>query len=174
MGYTKHQCFFLDSCDDEQHYIKKDWLLVTGRFNIYLVSLVDPKKLYLPPKHIKLGLFKNFVKAINQGGCGFRYLQQKFSAKSKAKLKTSIFIEPEIRKLMNGKLFKENLNPLGKEAWNQFCLVVENFLANCKSFSYASIIQDFLSSYKNLRARMSLKIHFLHSHLDFFHRIWEK
>ena len=50
--------------------------------------------------HIKLGLFKNFVKAINQDCCGFRYLQQKFSAKSEAKLKAGIFIGPKIRKLM--------------------------------------------------------------------------
>ena len=63
---------------------------------------------------------------------------------------------------------EENHNPLEKKAWNQFCWVVENFFGNCKSSSYASIIQDFLSSYKNLGARMSLKIHFLHSHLHFF------
>ena len=46
--------------------------------------------------HIKLGLFKNFVKAIDQDGCGFRYLKQKFSAKSKTKLKPGIFIGPDI------------------------------------------------------------------------------
>ena len=121
--------------------------------------------------HIKLGLFKSFVKAIDQDGCGFRYLQQKFSAKSEAKLKAGIFIGPEIRKLMNDKLFEKNPNPLEKEAWNQFCFVVKSFLGNCKSSSYASIIQDFLSS---LRVKMSLKIDFLYSHLVFFHQIWEK
>ena len=46
--------------------------------------------------HIKLGLFKSFVKVIDQDGRGFRYLQQKFSAQSKAKLKAGIFIGPEI------------------------------------------------------------------------------
>ena len=45
--------------------------------------------------HIKLELFKNFVKAKNQDGCGFRCLQ-KFSAKTEAKPKAGIFIEPEI------------------------------------------------------------------------------
>ena len=63
--------------------------------------------------HITLGWFKNFVKTIDQDGYGFRYLQ-KFSAKFEAKLKTGIFIGPEIRKLMNDKLFEENLNPLKK------------------------------------------------------------
>ena len=66
--------------------------------------------------HIKLGLFKNFVEAIDQDGCGFRYLLQKFSAKSEAKLKAGILIAPEIRKLLIDKLFKENLKPLEKEA----------------------------------------------------------
>ena len=70
--------------------------------------------------------------------------------------------------MMNDKLFEENLDPLEKEAWNQFCLVVKNFFGNCKTPSYASIIQDFLSSYKNLVARLSLKVRFLHSQLDFF------
>ena len=118
--------------------------------------------------YIKLDLFKNFVEAIDQDVCGFRYLQQNLSAKSAAKLKISIFIGPEPLTPIKDKLFEENLNPLEKEAWNQFCLVVKTFLGSCKSYSYAIIIQDFLSRYKNLRARMSLKIHFLHSHLDFF------
>ena len=84
---------------------------------------------------IKLGLFKNFVKAIDQDGCDFKCLQQKFLVKSEAKLKAGIFIEPEIRKLINNKLFEENLNSLEKEAWNQICLVFKNFLRNCKSSS---------------------------------------
>ena len=112
--------------------------------------------------HIKLDLLKNFVTAIDQDGCGFRYLQPKLSAKSEAKLKSWYIYQTR-----NSKTDK-NHNPLEKEAWNQFCLVVKNSFGNCKSSSYASIIQDFLSRYKNLGARMSLKIHFLHSHLDFF------
>ena len=110
MGYTKHQCFLClwDCRDNEQHYIKKDWPLretfIPGRFNIHHIPQVDQKKIYLPPIHIKLGLSKNFVKAIDQDGSGFRYLQQKLSAKSEAKLKANIFIRPEIRKLINDKL----------------------------------------------------------------------
>ena len=65
---------------------------------------------------ITLGLFKNFVKAIDQDGRGFRYLQQKFSSKSELKLKAGLSSRPKIQKLMNDKLFEENLNPLVKEA----------------------------------------------------------
>ena len=90
--------------------------------------------------HIKLDLFKSFVKVIDQNGTSFRYLQQKFSAKSKEKLKDGIFIGPKIRKLMNDKLFKENLNPLEKEAWNQFCLMVKLFLATINHLHIYQVI----------------------------------
>ena len=113
-----------------------DCLLIQAKH----VPLVDPKKIYLPPMHVKLGLFKNFAKTIGYDSCNFRYLQQKFSANSKAKLKADTFIGTEILKFMNDKLFEENLNPLEKEAWSQICLVVKNFLGNCKSSLYASII----------------------------------
>ncbi|UYV82762.1 hypothetical protein LAZ67_22000770 [Cordylochernes scorpioides] len=49
------------------------------------------------------------------------------------------------------------------------------FRANCKNFlgsvkveNYRDIVNDLLLSYEALRCNMSLKIHFLHSHLDFF------
>ena len=67
-----------------------------------------------------MGLFKNFVKAIDQNVSGFGYLQQMFSAKSEAKLKAGRFFGPEIRKLMNDKLFEESLNPLKRKLGSSF------------------------------------------------------
>ena len=56
---------------------------------------------FLPPLHIKLGLMKNFVKAIDQEGDDFKFLKDFFGAhKSDAKLKAGIFVGPEIKKLM--------------------------------------------------------------------------
>jgi len=36
--------------------------------------LVDPSKILLPSMHLKLGLVKNFVKAVNQAEAAFTYL----------------------------------------------------------------------------------------------------
>ena len=108
---------------------------------------------------------------MDQNGSGFRYLRENFPTKTDAKLEAGVFIGSENRKLMTNERFGENLNPIEKEAWNQFCLVVKIFLDSNRSSSYASIVQKFLSSYKTLGARMSLKIHFFHSHLDFSQRI---
>ena len=41
-------------------------------------------------------------------------------------------------------------------------------LGSKKSEKYADVVQDMLIAYRKLGCRMSLKIHFLHSHLDVF------
>ncbi|UYV78520.1 hypothetical protein LAZ67_16001878 [Cordylochernes scorpioides] len=46
--------------------------------------------------------------------------------------------------------------------------VCKNFLESVKAENYRDIVNDLLLSYKALGCNMSLKIHFLHSHLDLF------
>ena len=54
--------------------------------NVLHKNLVDPTKIYLPPLHIKLGLMKNLVKALDRDGPGFQYLKSKFPRISEAKI----------------------------------------------------------------------------------------
>ena len=49
--------------------------------------LVDPKKVLLPPLHIKLGMMKLFKKLLPKDGQTFQYLSSKFPSLSEAKLK---------------------------------------------------------------------------------------
>ncbi|GBL93511.1 hypothetical protein AVEN_15505-1, partial [Araneus ventricosus] len=95
---------------EKKHYIKKVWLkrqfLISGVKNEENEPLVASKKILLPPLHIKLGLMKNFVKAMDCGGSGFQYLRLKFP-----------------------------------------------------------------KAYKTMGCNMSLKIHFLHSHLEFYRNL---
>jgi hypothetical protein len=80
LGYTKFCCFLCewDRRDRKNHFVKKQWpkreSLTPGKKNVTCKPLVDPKKVYLPPLHIKLGLMKNFVKAMDRDGQGFLYL----------------------------------------------------------------------------------------------------
>ncbi|UYV84654.1 hypothetical protein LAZ67_X002984 [Cordylochernes scorpioides] len=46
--------------------------------------------------------------------------------------------------------------------------VCKNFLENVKAENYSDLVNELLLFYKALGCNMSLKIHFLHSHLDFF------
>ena len=62
-----------------------------GEQNVSHKPLVDPKDIILPALHIKLGLFKNFVKALNKDGPAYQYLRE-FFPKIYAKIKEGIFI----------------------------------------------------------------------------------
>ena len=79
----------------------KHWPLriisIPGEKNVSKEPLVDRKKIILPPLHIKLGLFKNFVKSLPTDGEGLKYLKKKFPRISEAKIKEGIFVGPDIR-----------------------------------------------------------------------------
>ena len=92
-GYTKHSCFFClwNSKTNEQHYLVKNWPaskdLTPGSHNVLNSSLTEKSKILLPPMHIKLGLAKQFVKALKPTSRAFRHIRQMFPSISEAKLK---------------------------------------------------------------------------------------
>ena len=88
--------------------------------------------------------------------------------KSDAKLTTGIFIGPEIRKRFSDEKFPKNLNKKVLEAWNTLKLVAENFLGNHRAENYIEIVENIIEAFRRLGSRINLKLHFLHSHLEFF------
>jgi hypothetical protein len=62
---------------------------------------------------------------------------------------------------------------LQKEAWEAFENVCRNFLGNEIAENYSDIVQELTLSYSAMWRNISLKLHFLHSHLDFFLKTWE-
>jgi hypothetical protein len=118
---------------------------------------------------MKLSFMKNFVKAMDRDGQGFLYLRRKFPRISDAKIKEGIFIGPQIRELMKDQDFERSLNESEKAAWRSFQKVVKNFLGNKKAKNYEDMISELIENYRAaLRCNMSLKMHFLDSHLDSF------
>ena len=111
---------------------------------------------------------KNFVKAMDKEGEGFAYLKKMFPKISDAKLKEGIFVGPQIRQLMHDAHFEATLTPNELRAWVAFKKVCENFLGSHHSEEHEKYVQELLDAYLELGCRMSLKIHFLHTHLDFF------
>ena len=131
-------------------------------------SLVNPRNILLPPLHIKLGLMKNFVKALDKDGQSFQFLQTKFPYVSDAKLCAGVFDGPQIRELMKDSSFDEILTGNEKTAWVSFKNVCTNFLGKRQSKNYEEMVRVLMQSSQALGARMSIKMHFLHSHLDYF------
>jgi hypothetical protein len=54
------------------------------------------------------------------------------------------------------------------KAWKAFVLVVNNFLGNAKTRSYAKLVTNMLTAFRNLGCNMSIKMHYLFSHMDRF------
>ena len=69
---------------------------------------------------------------------------------------------------MNDKHFEDLLVGPEKIAWKTLKDVVENFLGNYRAPNYIQLVKKLLSAYKAMKCNMSLKIHFLHSHMYFF------
>ena len=125
-------------------------------------------KVLLPPLHIKLGLMKNFVKALHKNGATFQHLSTVFPGLSTAKLKEGIFVRPQIREVLKDTDFEELLNLKELRSWEAFKSVCSDFLGNTRVPDYQACIEKLLQSYDDMGFRMSLKIHFLHSHLNLF------
>jgi len=70
--------------------------------------------------HLKLGLMKICVKAMNQEEAAFTYLWEKFPRLSGAKLKEGIFTGPQIRGLIKDEYFDKLLQGDEKAAWDGF------------------------------------------------------
>ena len=108
------------------------------------------------------------MKGTDKIGRGFQYVRNKYPNVSDTKIKEGIFIGPQMRELMQDRQFDEGLNETERNAWLSFKRICKDFLGNHKAANYQDVVQDLLTLYKAMGCNMSLKIHFLESHLDFF------
>ena len=166
-GFTKYCCFLClwDSWSVSQHYKQKDWgsrsTFVPGEHSFKENHLVDMNKVFLLPLYIKIGLMKNFVKALHKNGAAFHHLSTVFLGLSAAKLKEGIFVGLQIREVLKDTDFEELLNLKELRAWEAFKSVCSGFLGNTRVPDYQTCIEKMLKSYEDMGCQMSLKIHFL-------------
>ena len=64
--------------------------------------------------------------------------------------------------------FEKSLTELERRTWLSVKAVIKNFLGNTKSRNHKHLIDDMLQNFQKMKVNMSLKIHIMHSHLDFF------
>ena len=173
-GYTKHSCFLClwNSKAGEQHYLVKNWQarknFTPDYHNVLNSSLIERSRILLPPLHTKLGLAKQFVKALKPTSRAFRHIRQILPSISEAKVKGDIFVGPQIRKMLASEELEEQMSDLERNAWQAVRMIVKGFLGNDRRDDYAMVVSNLIESYEKLDCRMSLKLHFLYFHLDFF------
>jgi len=69
--------------------------------------------------------------------------------------------------MLGSKEFEDKMNDLERYAWQSFCEVVHGFLGRNKADNDEDLVETLLQSYCKLGCRMSIKMHYLHFHLDF-------
>ncbi|GBO03180.1 hypothetical protein AVEN_265736-1 [Araneus ventricosus] len=139
-GYTKFFCFLCQwdtRVRKKKYYIKKVWpqrhFLIPGVKNEEKEPLVVSEKIILPPLPIKLGLMKNFIKAMDCAGSGFQYLRLKFPKVSETKIKEGIFVRPQFRQLMKDPVLESKLTKKEAAAWTSFKELEKSFFGNHKA-----------------------------------------
>ena len=105
---------------------------------------------------------------MNKDGDGFQHISALFPFLSEAKKKAEIFTGPQVRLTLQCKELEDKMTIREAEGWKAFRAVVQNFLGNKRNDDYKLLVNNLMEKYKNIECRMSLKLHFQHSHLDFF------
>ena len=84
------------------------------------------------------------------------------------KIKAGIFDGPQIRKLMQDQTFSARMTVAEKAAWCSYVSVIPAFLGNTNASNYWNFVDVMLQNFQALGARMSIKLYYLFSHLDYF------
>ena len=151
-----------DSRDHENHWTQwpKCDTLKAGMSNVIHEPIVSRDKIIFPRLHIILGLMKQFE-------C-FQHILHTFPVLSYEKIKAGVFDGPQICTLVSDRAFVQAMNDKEKAAWLSFVDVMKNFLGNKKAGNHEDLVGNMLSAFHHLVCKMSIKVHFLFSHLDKF------
>ena len=57
---------------------------------------------------------------------------------------------------------------VGKRAWSEFAVIVKGFLGNKNAANCKDLVETLPNSFQTLGCNMSMKVHFLKSHLSEF------
>ena len=161
-GYTKFPCFLCmwDSRDRENHWTQKEWpkrdTVKAGMPNVIHESIVSRDKIIFPPLHIKLGLMKQFVKALHLDGECFQHILRTFPRLSSEKIKAGVFDGPQIRTLVRDQNFVQAMNDKEKAAWLSFVDGMKSFLGNKKTGNHEDLVGNMLSAFRHLGCKMSI------------------
>ncbi|GBN80269.1 hypothetical protein AVEN_23747-1 [Araneus ventricosus] len=135
---------------ENKPYIKKVWpkrqFLILGVKNEKNEPLSASEKILWPPFHIKLGLMKNFVKAMDCGGTGFQYLRPKFPKVYKT---MGCNMSLKIHSLHSHlEFYSENLGSVSEEHGEQFHQAISNMGARYQGKWNPKMLADYFWTLK--------------------------
>lgn len=77
---------------------------------------------------------------------------------------------PDIRKLIKDQIFDGMLIDHEIDAWESIKDAINGFLGKKRSLNYRQSIDNMMTAFEKIGVDMSLKIHFLHHHREYFAR----
>lgn len=138
-GNVKYPCILClwDSRPHSQHFSRSVWPVrvdhTPDTHNVKSDPLVSLTQIIVPPLHIKLGLMRNFVRALEKTNTeAIDFLDSMFPKLIRFKIQEGVFVGPQIRKVLHSGEFKLQLTEQKKEAWESFENVVTGFLGNTR------------------------------------------
>lgn len=97
-----------------------------------------------------------------------KYQWEYFPILTPAKIQSAYFNGKQIDQLFKTDAFRNLLTVDERRAFDAIHRVMQNFLGNRRSEDYQRMVKFMIASFRLINVRMSLKIHFLGSHLDHF------
>ena len=144
--------------------MQKEWPIreeiCVGDKNVSNVPLVDMKNIVFQPLPIKLGLFKQFIKALCKEGIYFQYTKASFPSVGGEKVETIVFDRPQSKKQIKDPTFISSMNDVEANAWKAFVSVVMKFLSNRKQDDCIILVKNLIKNFDSLGCNMSIKLHF--------------
>jgi hypothetical protein len=111
---------------------------------------------------------KQFVKALDPNSAALHHIRKMFPHSSDAKVKRGIFTGPQIHVMLAYRDLEQTMTIVERNPWEVFRMVLTYFLGKNKYENYLEIVESLIQHYEVLGYRMSVKLHYLHSHLEFF------
>lgn len=170
--FSKFPCYIClrNSRATAEHCQMRDWSQWTefsvGEKNIKLEPLLDPRKVLFPSLHMKNGSCQTV-----SSDCRLVVYSLQISCRlslklSEAKVKASVFLEPQIKIILHCKKFPEKLTETEESVRNSFVAVIQGFLRIHKDVNNADLVEMLVKNDSKLGCSMSLKVHILDAHLD--------
>ena len=108
------------------------------------------------------------MKTLDKNANYFNYIAKTFTDLSMEKLIAGIFDGLQIHKLMQDQTFTVRITVAERASWCSYVSVIREFLGNTKASNYQNLVDVMLQNFQALGARMSIKLHYQLSHVDYF------
>ena len=114
---------------------------------------------------------KQSVKALDPDGAAFKHIRQMFPSLPGANVSGGIFAGPQIKVMLATNDLEDKMSAVEKSAQVAIKQIVQDFLGKSKSDNNKELVENLNVHYAEMKCRRYIKLHCLHSQMDFLDQI---